>query len=171
MFNVIYSQKNQVIHLKNERGIEEVIPCDSPSMPIKSPNSKSCIFISPYEMDSSRSLYQINLETGEIEEVIPPSKENNVAKKALWLDDNRILVIIGLAYGTVSLGGDLYIYNFGDNSLLPVIENESDESEIVDFEFNNELLRITIRTFIDDIKNQFKEEIREFSIRDILENN
>ncbi|PLS19039.1 hypothetical protein CVD28_01140 [Bacillus sp. M6-12] len=48
-----------------------------------------------------------------------------------WIDENRLYVIIGFAYGTVSKGGELYELNLRDHSLTPVITGLKDNEEVV----------------------------------------
>lgn len=47
-----------------------------------------------------------------------------------WIDDNRLFLIIGFAYGTVSMGGDLYILELEQNKLIPVVLNASSLEEV-----------------------------------------
>lgn len=49
--------------------------------------------------------------------------EQNTPKDIEWIDENRLYVIIGFAYGTVTKGGSLYILNVEDHSITPVFEN------------------------------------------------
>ncbi|WP_185907812.1 DUF4652 domain-containing protein [Psychrobacillus soli] len=53
-----------------------------------------------------------------------------------WIDENRLFVIIGYAYGTVTTGGKLYELNIKDNSVTPVIEDLLENEEIMAVKVN-----------------------------------
>lgn len=59
-------------------------------------------------------------------------------KQLAWIDENRLLVIIGYAYGTVSTGGKLYELNVKDNVVTPVIEDLTEKEEITSIKVNND---------------------------------
>lgn len=48
-----------------------------------------------------------------------------------WIDENRLFVIVGYAYGTVTTGGKLYVLNIKDNIVTPVIDDLLDNEEIM----------------------------------------
>ena len=53
-------------------------------------------------------------------------------KTMVWIDEERIFVIIGYAHGTVTTGGELYILNIKENTLTPIIEELAIREEISD---------------------------------------
>ncbi|MFJ5769785.1 DUF4652 domain-containing protein [Psychrobacillus sp. NPDC093180] len=53
-----------------------------------------------------------------------------------WIDKNRLFVIIGYAYGSVTTGGKLYELNTKDNKLTPIIENLKENEEIISVKVN-----------------------------------
>lgn len=53
-----------------------------------------------------------------------------------WIDEDRVYVIVGFAYGTVSKGGNLYELNLTDNSVKPAIDNLKEHEEIVSIKQN-----------------------------------
>lgn len=57
--------------------------------------------------------------------------EQNTPKDIEWIDENRLYVIIGYAYGTVTMGGNLYILNVEDHSITPVFEDSTNKEEIM----------------------------------------
>ena len=58
-----------------------------------------------------------------------------------WIDEERLFVIIGMAHGTVTVGGELYILNVTENTLTPVITELSVREEISD------IYRVDDKTF------------------------
>jgi hypothetical protein len=48
-----------------------------------------------------------------------------------WIDEQRMFVIVGLAYGTVSKGGKLYELNISTNTVRPIIDDLKDGEEII----------------------------------------
>jgi len=59
-------------------------------------------------------------------------------KQLAWIDDNRLLIIIGYAHGTVTTGGKLYELNVNDNVVKPVIEDLTIKEEITSVKVNKD---------------------------------
>lgn len=57
-------------------------------------------------------------------------------KNLQWIDENRIFVIVGMAHGMVTQGGDLYMLDLRDLSVIPIFKNESVREEIYAIERN-----------------------------------
>ncbi|MFJ7972455.1 DUF4652 domain-containing protein [Psychrobacillus sp. NPDC096389] len=55
-----------------------------------------------------------------------------------WIDENRLFVIIGYAYGTVTTGGKLYKLNIKNNTVTPIIEDLLENEEIMAAKVNND---------------------------------
>lgn len=81
-----------------------------------------------------------------------------------WIDDENVLVIIGLAHGTVDLGGDLYVLNINtaqvakaDPTNSAMLDNKSEIYRILSVKTleNKELeIGVEILVFDDEIKNK-----------------
>lgn len=69
-----------------------------------------------------------------------------------WIDENRLFVIIGYAYGTVTTGGKLYELNIKNNSVTPVIENLLENEEIMAVKVNNDAT-LTYKKLVYDSDN------------------
>jgi hypothetical protein len=48
-----------------------------------------------------------------------------------WIDENRMFVIVGPSYGTVSKGGKLYTLNISTNTVTPIIDDLKQGEEII----------------------------------------
>ncbi|SDN65268.1 Leucine Rich repeat-containing protein [Psychrobacillus sp. OK028] len=59
-------------------------------------------------------------------------------KKVEWIDEDRIFVIIGNAYGMVTMGGKLYELNIKDNIVTPVITDLTPREEIMSVKVNQD---------------------------------
>ncbi|CAM5202359.1 hypothetical protein UACE39S_06914 [Ureibacillus acetophenoni] len=67
--------------------------------------------------------------------------EQNTPKDIEWIDEERLFVIIGYGYGTITKGGSLYILNVEDHSITPVFENifeNNGKEEIMSIEANGD---------------------------------
>lgn len=51
-------------------------------------------------------------------------------KEIVWIDENRLFVTVGMAYGMVTWGGDLYMLDLRDLSVTPIIVNKSVREEV-----------------------------------------
>lgn len=59
-------------------------------------------------------------------------------KKVEWIDEDRMFVIIGPAYGMVTVGGKLYELNLKDNIVTPVIIDLTLREEIMSVKVNQD---------------------------------
>lgn len=113
------------------------------SLPSISPDNKSIAYISPFAWEAIGELDIYDIKQGLS---IPAIKKEDIddqdtVKVAKWLDDRYILTVIGFCYGTVSVGGDLYLYDTEDGKLELIIDADSFDSalaeariEIIDFD-------------------------------------
>lgn len=69
-------------------------------------------------------------------------------KKVIWFNNNRLMFIKGFNGGTITMGGDLYLYDLETNQEFLVV-TASDNSEIVDVEIINQDVLITEVTWTD----------------------
>jgi hypothetical protein len=113
------------------------------SVPSISPDNKSIAYITPFEWEAIGELYIYDIKDEWNREVIKAEDidDQDTVKVAKWLDDRYILTIIGLGYGTVSVGGDLYLYDTENRELKMIIDADSldkalpeDRMEIMDFD-------------------------------------
>lgn len=64
--------------------------------------------------------------------------EQYTPKDIEWIDENRLYVIVGYGFGTVTMGGQLYELNITNNSIKPVFENLTEKEEIMSVESNGD---------------------------------
>lgn len=132
--------------IKKIEGEEMVLAKENPSQPVISPRGDRLAFIEPFlwEVRGEVFLY----ERGEKEPLLLredlPREEK--PKAIYWLDNKRLLLIIGYAYGTVSVGGDLYSLDIEEGDLLPIYQLEP-EREVKDLKIEGEELLLTIASF------------------------
>jgi hypothetical protein len=168
MYQLKYVDDNQVIIQVDPTGKEVVIADDFPSRPEYSPDKKKAIYISPLEWECPGSLYLYNLENGYITELIPPNfKNQNIPKYAIWLNSETIATIIGFGDGTVSVGGNVYIYNI-NYSEIKQITNYPGEIQITKLTLKDDILELTGIQYIDDNFNNFKDFKEKISLNQFL---
>jgi len=105
------SKDNELsIIIKSERGTE-VISNNYPLLPSISPYTDRIAYLEPWLWEEFSELYIYNPSTGQKEVMIKQGDIHGqlTPKSVMWFDDRFMLVIIGPRYGTVSVGGDLYI--------------------------------------------------------------
>lgn len=120
--NVIYQHGN--IFYKNENGVGFEVEKNSATEPIISPDKSKIIYLSPYGWEIKSSLFLYDLKNNKKRNLISPNDKDYIPKKALWVSENLIVVIIGYAYGTIALGGNVYLYNLEEDSLKPITNYE-----------------------------------------------
>lgn len=121
----------------------ELVCEDLPSAPEISPDSKCFLYISPHEWEELGELYIYDLTKRESRLLIGINDlaEQNKVKKAIWGDNKNLLLIIGFAYGTVSVGGDLVHYNFDTNTLTTLLKAEK-QFEVQDIYWEEDIIVI-----------------------------
>lgn len=152
-YKLVYGEENEIKLIK-EISIDRLA-----SKPNVSPDKSRLIYISPYEWEVLGDLHLCNLDgenvkseiilsAEKISEMVDPSKKVKVAK---WKNNEQLYLIIGQGYGTVSEGGDLYIYDIIKNKLSKVYTCNYRE-EIVNFEVNEEKINLTIVKFTEELE-------------------
>lgn len=74
-----------------------------------------------YAKENSGSMWSLQLED---------KSKKNTPMYLEWWDDENLLVIIGYGYGTVSLGGNLYVVNINSAKSAVLVENKNSNNEI-----------------------------------------
>ena len=59
-------------------------------------------------------------------------------KEVAWIDESRLFVIIGYAYGTVTAGGKLYVLDIEKNEVKPIITDLTNKEEVMSVQVNND---------------------------------
>lgn len=152
----IYYSKARIILISKGEGYKALNNPDIndgfASFPKLSPDKKNIAYISPFEFELYGNVYIYNIEDDVNNKVVQVDYDkSDTAKVVKWLDDDRLLVIIGFGDGTVSKGGDLYLYNRLSNktTLIKEVENKK---EIVDFEIADDRIILEIITWDEDCR-------------------
>ena len=119
-YKLVYGNK------QNIKLVKEISICDNKaSKPMLSPDKSKIIFIFPFEWEILGDLYLCEVSNRAYNrEIILSAKTindklgtNKKIKMAKWKNNEEIFLIIGQGYGTVTKGGDVYIYNIKNNKL------------------------------------------------------
>lgn len=158
-----YGDNKTILVEKNNEKIEIIdkgINNRFASIPLLSSSNKEMVYIAPYEFELNGDVYIYNFENETNRKIVDVSSVNlerdDTAKVLKWLDDDRLLIIIGFAAGTVSRGGDLYLYNFASEDLVllkDVTTAYNNHEEIVDFVIQKEKVIIEIISWHEDLQN------------------
>ncbi|MFP8783152.1 DUF4652 domain-containing protein [Planococcus plakortidis] len=119
-----YNQIAREIIYTYPNGKEEIVDNDFASKPVYSPNGKQVIFISPLEWETIGKIYRYDLDTHKKSILVEFNDEKLVPKDVVWLDEGNLAVILGMAFGTISIGGDIYTYNIETEKFKRVTEVE-----------------------------------------------
>ncbi|MGJ9385978.1 DUF4652 domain-containing protein [Salipaludibacillus sp. CF4.18] len=131
MIDIQFNSKSETVELVYPNGEIEILASDFPSEPKKSSDNKKAVYISPSEWETRGNLYLVDLQKGD-KGVLVASEEEYVPKNVIWKDDSRILVIIGYGYGTLAVGGNIFIVNI-ETKEKTRITNYEDKIQITDF--------------------------------------
>ncbi|MGM0419457.1 MAG: DUF4652 domain-containing protein [Bacillota bacterium] len=152
-----YKLSEEMIEYREEQYLKINTPTEeltlsenNPSLPAISPDRTALIYIAPFEWEQPGSIYVYNLQNKEHKKVLGPANlaEDMSPKGVWWYDNNHLLVIVGYAYGTVSVGGDLYLLDLGTADLEQVIEL-ADTEEIISLEIKEDSILLQVARFDD----------------------
>lgn len=127
-----------------------------PSKPVLSPKKEKCIFIAPDEWECIGDLYLYDFNDNTSNILINGenySKKTRI-KKVLWKSEEKLILIIGNAYGTISLGGNIFEYDLLENK-LELIYKCNEREEIKDF-FIEDRKIICTKILFDEHYNNFE---------------
>jgi hypothetical protein len=82
-----------------------------------------------------------------------------------WLDNENVLITMGYANGHATYGGNVYKVNVQTGVASLVYEVDSNKEQVAVVERVGSSLKLTVKVFIDDIKNQTKDVERVINIQ------
>ncbi|MBF8436423.1 DUF4652 domain-containing protein [Halanaerobiaceae bacterium Z-7014] len=108
--DMIDYEEDSFLRLERETGVETLSE-EMPSEPIISPAGNKLAFIAPFQWETVGSIYIYDYESNSLNELLSADQieAQNSPKGIWWYNDDYLLAIIGYAYGTVSVGGDLFL--------------------------------------------------------------
>jgi len=163
-FDIQLNPGSKDIELLSPGGKNVILASDTPSEPVKSPDSQKAVYISPHGWEMLGSLYLVDLVTGE-QEVLVPTEGENTPKNVIWQDESHVFVIIGFAHGTVSIGGDIYSVDIETKEKVLIADEE--RVEITDFYIENNTLYYEGIEYIDDNWNEHIEYSNQLSLDEV----
>lgn len=111
-----YDKENRKIFVIEKNESMKLLEDNFPSEPKVSPNKSKICYISPNEWECIAKLFLFNLISGEKVTLINPQQDELVPKAAEWVSDYEIAILMGNAYGTVSVGGNVMLYDLATNT-------------------------------------------------------
>ena len=158
-----------LITIASEKG-EKVI-CENPycSPPAVSPDGNKFAYMDVLEWEVPGEVYLYDLEKGKSELIIKQNqdiKDQHTPKGLCCLDNNRLLAIIGFAYGTVSVGGELYLYDVEQGKLSLVLE-PGEQEEICAVTVSEDEVAIEYAKF-DEEWNHSTRETKTYKLQEFL---
>ncbi|MCY6483451.1 DUF4652 domain-containing protein [Clostridium aestuarii] len=96
-------------------------------------------------------IYVKNIKNGEKWSIqVMDEAQQNTPKSLIWLDDENIVSIVGLGYGTVSLGGDLYKINVKTGEALCLYDTKSSKKEVISAKKDKDKLELEVLVYDDE---------------------
>ncbi len=153
--DMIDYQEESYLKIERETG-NEVLSEDMPSEPIISPNGKKLAFIAPKQWETVGSIFLYNYETNSLNELLKADQieDQTSPKDILWYNDDYLLAIIGYAYGTVSVGGDLYLVDINTGNPGRVL-GLTEYQEVKSIRLDDEYIHLEIAEF-DENFNEYQ---------------
>jgi outer membrane lipoprotein-sorting protein len=165
--------ENNLSEIVVKKDGKEKIICEGDNYPAKpsiSADKKKLAYISPYEFEVIGEVFMYNYLKDTNKAIITHKDipENLAPKKLSWFDDRYLLVIMGYAYGTVSMGGDLYVYDTVDDKMALLIEAGDEKGEISDVRIEQDAVKLDIVVFNDDF-TEYEIEESSYGFKEFLD--
>jgi hypothetical protein len=71
-------------------------------------------------------------------------------KKIIWIDNSNVAVIVGFAYGTIEIGGDVYNLDIQTGKVTMIYYTGDDKINVVDMNKNVDKLELKLLVYEDD---------------------
>lgn len=156
MLKLEYDYDEKIIYSFDHHGGKKVVSRDFPSEPKISPNKELALYISPLEWECLGSVYLFDLTTGSKEVLISPDEKSNIPKDVVWVDDNTLAVIVGYCYGTVAIGGNIFLFQLS-NKVIKQITFHDSKTQLTKLSYEDNKLLAKGINYIDDALDKFKE--------------
>lgn len=163
MIKLHYDKKKRIIYFKNNDETIEIVESEYPSKPVISPNEQRAVYISPLEWECLGSLYLFDLKEAKSVTLIKPTEDNYIPKKVIWINNNIIATIIGFGYGTVAVGGNVYMLNLDTHEKINLTNNGLDV-QIIDIQYIDRKLLVKGIKYADLDLNKFEEFVKEIEV-------
>lgn len=122
-----YTEKDGVPRIIVKEEEEKIVLCDEfPSPPVLSPDGRRMAFISPREWEMLGEVFLYDGMYREKTRILcrEDIPHQETPKELLWMDHRYLLIIMGFAYGTVSVGGDVYVLDTQTQKLSMFYETQ-----------------------------------------------
>lgn len=155
LFEIKYDEVKESIIEISPNGETKIISDEFPSRPVMSPDNLYSSYIAPLEWEAPGNLYVYDLRKGENKTCIRPDEYGNIPKYVQWLNNETLLVLIGFAHGTVSIGGNLFKYNIVFDELTQITDYPG-EIQITKIKLTDEFVILSGIKYIDETLNEFE---------------
>lgn len=139
---LIYEPKDKTIYYETENSERKILTRKSPSKPIISPDRKLAAYISPTEWEEKGIVYLVDLKNTQKKELYKSKNDDLIPKDIVWINNETIGLILGYRYGTVAVGGNVFIINIMTNELTQ-LTNFSNDIQITDITVKDKRLNIS----------------------------
>lgn len=139
---LFYDSNKKNIYYQSENLGREIIDKNTPSKPMISPNKKLAVYIAPFEWEVMGSIYLIDLENMVKDKIYEPRNDALNPKNIMWINNGEIAVILGYAYGTIAIGGNVFNLNLATKELTQ-LTHFSDDIQINSVSIKNSILTVS----------------------------
>ncbi len=84
-----------------------------------------------------------------------------------WADNNKLFVIVGLGYGTVTRGGNVYVLNVDTGKTSLVYETKNEKEQVASVYNKNNALQLNLVVYEDSKMNAYHEESKTIKYEDV----
>jgi hypothetical protein len=130
-------------------------PSEPRSLEVLNPSGTCSVYIEPFEWEICGNIYVKNTATGAIKKLTNyHMSHENKPKQIAWFNDTLMMVIEGYTWGTVSVGGSLYLVNANTGKYTLIMEHLPGQ-EIAEVTKHRNSIVLRIAKWTDDNKMHY----------------
>lgn len=139
---LIYDPKDKTIYYETNSSEKKILDRKSPSKPLISPNKNLAAYIAPTEWEEKGIVHLVDLKNMQKKELYQSKNDDLVPKNIAWIDNETIGLVLGYRYGTVAVGGNVFIINIMTKELTQ-LTHFSNDIQITDVTAKDKTLNIS----------------------------
>ncbi len=115
-----------------------------------SPSNNKVAYISPFEFEERGEVYVFDLNTKQNTKIDFDVDKDYTPKYVSWFDDENLIIIEMFATGTITMGGDVFIYNLKTGTQKKILASKSEFVTISEAKVYGDKLLITVSEYLDN---------------------
>src|SRR5690625_4197806 len=149
--STVWWSGDSYIGITDREGLCDLASGKYPSRPVVSPDTRHFVYIAPSNWESQGNLYLWRIGTSKSDVLVTNDRfpSGCTPKRVVWLDNEMLLMIVGYAFGSITLGGSIFWVGL-DTGEVGLFATPGPKREYTDLEVSAEGVNTQIVEFDDN---------------------